>query len=189
MDTTTLDRLTAALRPDDAPDTYQEGWRVDSTEKAAWASRKLRDAHARLAELDAWEQRELDRVKAAAQAERERLQPDVDWFTGQLGAYLHQLVAEGRKTKSLDLPGGRIAIRARQPQLEVDRDQLVAWAREAHPDLVQTTYTVPLPAFKKLAQLADGGQVVDPDTGEVLPWATWQQLPDSATFAPVEVVS
>lgn len=189
-DLATLDRLEAALLADgpdlDTDTTARAEWHIRDNDEAAWASRRLRQAHAELAAIDAWEQREVERVKRAAQKERERAQPSVDFFTGHLAVYLQKLVNEGRRTKTLDLPGGRIAIRARQPALTVDNEAMVEWARQVHPELVVTSYKVPLPAFKKAVDLVEDGMVADPTTGEVLPFARWAEQSDSAHFTPAE---
>lgn len=184
---TTAERLTAALRPADAPDEPREGWHVTDIDTAGYASRKLHALHREVADIDAWQRRETERIQQVAAAERDRLQGSIDFFTSALAQYLYGLGLAGRKTKSLDLPGGRIMLRARQPSLEVDQEQLVAWALQNRPQLVVTKHTVPTPALRKSVELVDGGRVLDPETGEVLPFATWTEQGDSASFAPAGV--
>jgi hypothetical protein len=177
------DRLDEALINHDAPE--REGWTVDSQDSAAWASRKLAKAHAAVEAVSAWEAREIERIRAVAEAERRRYQGEIEFFEGHLGTYLLKLVAEGRKTKSLDLPGGRIQLRARQPKLEIlDEERAIAWLKAAeHGELVRVKESVDKAALKK-ALAAEDGVLFIAETGEPVEWASLEEQGDSVSFTP-----
>lgn len=123
------ERLDAAIEQDVEP-RNRDTWSIETMDQAAWASRKLRDAHAEIDEIDAWQTREIDRIKNAATAERNRIQQSAGFFENALAVYLNGLIKDGRKTKSLDLPGGKISIRARADKLEIDDEKAaVAWLK------------------------------------------------------------
>lgn len=108
----------------------RDGWTITDMDHAAWASRKLARLHTDQAEIDAWEAREIDRVRQAADKERARIQSTASFFENALAVYLNGLIRDGRKTKSLDLPGGKISIRARADKLEIDDEKAaVAWLK------------------------------------------------------------
>lgn len=179
------ERLDLAGMPDDyAP--HDEGWRVRDDDSAAWASRKLRDAHGKVAEIDAWAAREKERIDAVAEEEKRSHERDIEFFQTHLALWLRELISEGRAKKSIALPGGKIALRARQPKLNIENEEhLLDYLRGHHPELVKVKESLDRAAFKK-AVVLDGQTVVLADTGEVLSdvWAEPQE--DSISFAPAE---
>jgi hypothetical protein len=182
--TDTLDRLNALSRPDGASDTPNEGWAVRDLDSASWAARKASEASAEIARIDAWEQREIDRARAAAATERKRHEESRTFFATALALYLNTLITQGRRTKSLNLPHGTIKFRARQPQLDLDDDAALAYAREHRTDWLRIRTDIDRSALKGGVILSDGGLVIDSGTGEVLPFARWSPQPDSPTFTP-----
>lgn len=174
------DRLNAALRPEDAPDHPTEGWSITGLETAAWASRKAAAAQRKIAEVKAWGEAEKARIDAIVAAETKRFEEWAAFFEAHLADFLKREIAAGRKTKSLELPGGTIKLTARQPKVDVEPEAFLAWAVEGRPDLVRVKREVDKTALKRLATLADDGVVVI--DGEIVPGATWEAQDDSATF-------
>jgi phage host-nuclease inhibitor protein Gam len=180
--TTTVERLEAAVRPADAPAEPTEGWAVRDMDTAAWASRKAAEAQREINRVDAWEQREIERVRNAAATERARFERDLEFFAHALAAYLQSLIHAGRKTRTLNLPGGTIRLRARPTAFDLDEQKALEWARVTHPDLLRVRESLDKAAFKRLVALGDSGTVIDPETGEVLDWARWSDPGDGASF-------
>jgi phage host-nuclease inhibitor protein Gam len=187
MTVATFDRLTDHMLAADAP-IDREAWSIRDLDSAAWAARKLATARAEIDQITAWETREVERVRAAADSERKRHAGEVEFFEGHLGRYLAGLVADGRKTKTLSLPAGSVSLRARQPLVEVDEPAALAWARTEAPEVVKTRESIDKTALKKLISdaMLPGGLVADPGTGEILPFITWSAQSDGVTFTPTE---
>jgi phage host-nuclease inhibitor protein Gam len=161
----------------------KEAWEIRDMDAAAWASRKARAASDAIADVDAWEQREIERIKDVADHERTRMQNDLDFFTNHLGAYLGKLVNEGRKTKSLDLPGGRVALRNQQPKVDIVDDAAIDWAlRENLPQVTRTKVVLDRRGFRDQVELVEGGAVVFRATGEVLDFARWTEAEQKVYF-------
>ena len=179
-----LDERLLTERPPDAPTEPDEAWRVRDLDDAAYASRQAAAAAREIADAEAWRQREIDAINRAADAEVARHQNKLAYFTNVAAVYLDELVRAGRKTKTLDLPGGKISLRARPPKIEADDDAVLAWARAERPDLVRVTEALDKGAWKKAVVTADDGAVIDRATGEVLPFARWHDAGQSATFTP-----
>lgn len=176
------ENLTAQLRPDDAPDHPTEGWSITGLETAAWASRKAAAARQQQERVKVWADAEKARVDAIAASEAARFERDAAFFETHLAAFLRSEIAAGRKTKSLELPGGTIKVTARQPKLDVEPEAFLAWAVASRPEFVRIKHEVDKAALKRLATLADDGLVlVD---GEIVPGASWEAQEDSATFVP-----
>lgn len=187
----TLGYLEGALRPLGAPvtveDAVHENWRITGLETAAWASRKAAAARRKQAEVTAWAEGEKDRIDAVARREAQRFEDDATFFEHHLADYLRREIADGRKTKSLELPGGTIKLTARPARLDVDDAAFIEWAKAAgRVDLVRvkTTESLDKTALKKAATLAENGVVVI--DGEVIPGARWEAQEDSVSFSVAE---
>lgn len=169
-------------------DHMPESWSITGMDEAAWASRKAATCEQSIAVIDAWEKREIARIKAVASKERDRFARDEEFFVGHLRRYLEHLIEEGRPTKSLELPGGKVALRTRQPLVDVgDEGRALRYAeKNGRASWLRVKTSLDKTAFKKDVELADGGKVVDPLTGEILTFARWEHQDDSVTFTPVE---
>jgi len=178
------ERLDAAVEQD-IQTRNRDTWSIETMDQAAWASRKLRQAHQEIDEIDAWQTREIDRIKNAAIAERNRIQQSASFFENALAVYLNHLINEGRKTKSLDLPGDRISIRTRADKLEIDDEKAaIEWLKE-HGELGAIRIKESIEKRNLLELITrDGTTVVMPDTGEIVPWARLEPQSASVNFKP-----
>lgn len=163
----------------------RQDWMIDSMELASWAGRKITHARKEVAAIKAWRDEEIQRIKDAADIEMARHENEIAFFEGHLGAYLHRLIQEGRKTKTLNLPTGTVSIRARQPKLTLtDENRALEWATEHHQDAVVTKRSLNLTAFKKRVEIIDSGTVIDAATGELLDFVMIEPQADSVSFKP-----
>lgn len=174
----TLDEfLLEAGQPEGFTDTADTTFTINNDDDALWAMRRL--AHA---------QREIDRIKAQAQIEIDRinlwvegnttsLAGTVSYFDRILGDYLMRVredEADGRK--SLSFPDGVVSSRTVAPKVEVtDLEAFIAWAEaNGHGDWVRV---------KREANLSEIKRGVDYGVGAVLDPITGQQIEG---LAPVE---
>jgi len=159
-----------------------EGFRVDTAEKAAWAMRKYR----RLAQ-----QEDSNKILAASEVNRindwvtrvnASVCSEMEFFAAHLEAYAVGQRAQGRK--SIDLPDGVIKTRAQAAGVIVDKSTFVQWAVEAkRDDLLRVTYTPNMDAIKSTT-IIDQGNVIDVATGEVIPGAQSQPEKITTTIVP-----
>lgn len=165
----------------------KEGFTIENLDTASWASRKAHAAATAIADLEAWRKREIERINEVYETETGRLKDTLDFFTHALAIWLKKQVDEGRKTKSFDLPGGRIALRSTQPKIHVDNEAaMLEWARANAPGVIKVRESIDQRELRKAIDLVEGGVVITPD-GEPVP-ARWEQLPDNASFKPAEHV-
>jgi hypothetical protein len=146
-----------------------EGFRIDSAEKAAWAMRKYRRlaqqeesnkrlAASEMARIDDW----VTRVNASVCSEME-------FFAAHLEAYAVGQRAQGKK--SIDLPDGVIKTRSQAASVTIDKSTFIQWAVEAkREDLLRVTYAPNMDAIKSTTVI-DQGNVIDVATGEIIPGA------------------
>lgn len=165
----------------------RQDWMIDSMELASWAGRKITHARKEVDAIKAWRDEEIQRIKDAADIEMARHQNEIAFFEGHLGAYLHRLILDGRKTKTLNLPTGTVSIRARQPKLTVaDENRAISWASEYFEDAIVTKRSLNMSAFKKRIEVIDNGTVIDSATGELLDFVMAEPQADSVSFKPEE---
>lgn len=155
-----------------------EGFRVDSAEKASVVMRQYR----RLAQ-------KVERNEALAKAEHQRIDRwlentnfpidgQMDFLRGHLEAWAMKERAEG--SKSVHLPDGSIRTRKSDERYIVDAATFTAWAQEAkREDLLRVRYSPDMAAITK-SVIVDTGRVVDPLSGEVIPGVS--TLPEDVTI-------
>lgn len=170
-------------RPDD-PDA--EPWRVDSLDRAAWASRKLHAAYARVAKVDAWHKAEQERLAGVAQRMKANSLATIEFLEGQLGAYLLAEIEAGELggRKSLALPGGTIkAQSAKRLPTITNAEAFLAWAKKAgRTDLIRTKDEVDKAALNAAVTITDEGDVLI--DGEIVEGAAYEPQPAKISFAP-----
>ena len=167
----------------DVPYVADDAWRIRNDSDAEYAARQAARAQARLDTIDAWVQDAIERVHAAAEAERKEPANTLQFFEAALGQYLDALIRSGRKRKTLTLPHGSIAIRKRPALVDVDPAAFLPWARENRPDLVRVKEEPDKAKIKKVAQQpqADFTVTVD-DNGEVMPGVSIIEQGETSAF-------
>ncbi|MBO7669707.1 MAG: host-nuclease inhibitor Gam family protein [Oscillospiraceae bacterium] len=152
-----------------------EGFTIDTDDKAEWAVRKIKatmDDAQRRADL-------CDREIARYTAEKARILKSAEDGTAFLRAHLrayfeahgerHKVTKAG--TRKYALISGTLVLKAQQPDIERDEDALIAWAALNEPELVRTEKHVAWGELKKRCH-AEGTSMVLDETGEVLPGVT-----------------
>ena len=127
---------------------------VVDAKTASWVARKINEARGHQRRVKAWAERELKRAKRREQ-----------FFLGRFGAELEawmrgELARSRRKTKSIDLPGGKLCLRTQRLTLAItDERRLIAWARQHLPSAVKTVESIAKTELNR--HLADTGEVAD----------------------------
>jgi hypothetical protein len=143
---------------------------VADESEALWAVRKLRRLTDDLESKRAEAAQERERIDEWLQDAERSLDRQISFFESLLVEY-HQarFVADGEK--SIKLPGATLKSTAGQPTWEFEDETFIAWATDAHPELVRTKQEVNKAEAKKVLTLNEG-KAVDPDTGEVVAGVT-----------------
>lgn len=180
-----------------APDLYPEldeqlanvgdeeatGFVIDSPDAANWALRKLAVHAAKLADAEAFAQRERDRLDLWLAGERHQAQQSSSFLAGLLRRYHEdRLAAQGidvhtvdkatwdkARDKTLKLPAGTLEARKQPDQWDIDDRALLDWARRnGRADIVRPRPDeVDRNTVKRVFTIADGraltvdGEVVD----------------------------
>lgn len=145
-----------------------EGFVVDNLQLATWAMRKLRSVVAGLeanaeialaekARIDTW----LENANKSLLTQRE-------FWEGHLTTYLRKQRQEDDSVKTITTPYGKITSRVTQPKWET-MEELLDWLMANNDSLVRVKYEVDKTELKKTYSV-DGDKVIDPKTGEVVPF-------------------
>lgn len=155
---------------------------IDTPEKAAWAMRKYRQLAQRAGQNEDLAAAERHRIDAWLERVNQPIHAKGEFYAGHLQAYAITQRADGRK--SVDLPDGVIKTRETRERVAVDKSTFVQWALEAErTDLLRTTYAPDMDVVNDTVVI-DGGKVINPDTGEVIPGAEVQPARVSVTITP-----
>lgn len=166
------DQLAEIGDPEAAESTGQ--FVIDSMDRANWAVRKLAIYAQRLAEAEAFAQRERDRLALWLDGERHSAEQSSSFLAGLLRRYHEDRLAVDPKAKTIPLPAGDLVARKQPDVWNVDDPEyLVEWAEVAGwSEIVRRRDPeVDRAALKRTFHVMADGSVMAPD-GEVVPGIT-----------------
>jgi hypothetical protein len=142
-----------------------EGFVVDSDQKADWAIRKLAVIRRKQSENKALYDAEIVRITEWLSTVNTALDRDALYFEAVLTPYALLQRSEGRKT--VTLPHGTLKTTAGQPHIEFnDESKFIEWAKINDPSLLRIKTDVDKSALKAL--ITEEGVVISTQ-GEIIP--------------------
>ncbi|NTW04556.1 MAG: hypothetical protein HGA27_00375 [Peptococcaceae bacterium] len=160
-------------------------FRIENTEMAVWALRKVCKIENSRNESRSAAQTEIDRIKTWLADEEERADQNRGYFEMLLEDYHRRILLEDPRAKTIKLPHGELQMRAQQPEFTKDDEVLLAWAKENHPEFIIVPPTpepkLDWPGLKKTAHILNE-QIVDPATGEIIPGISVVERPAKFTI-------
>ena len=141
---------------------------IESQEQAAWAIRKIKLVEKRRAEAIATAEAEANKIKEWVAAQNDKADRSRSYFDSLLRDYMWRLREEDPKIKTLSLPGGKLQLRAQQPEYSYDDEKILPWAKENLPESVVVKETVNKTMLKGYLK----------DTGEVVPGVLVEPRPE-----------
>jgi hypothetical protein len=145
-----------------------EGFVVDTDQKADWAIRKLAVIRRKQAENKAIYDAEVIRITEWLATVNTTLDRDALYFEAVLTPYALLQRSEGRKT--VTLPHGTLKTTAGQPKIEFkDESKFIEWAKANDPTLLKIKTDVDKTALKAL--ITEEGVVISTQ-GEIIPEVT-----------------
>lgn len=142
-----------------------EGFVVDTDQKADWAIRKLAVIRRKQAENKAIYDAEVIRITEWLSTVNTALDRDALYFEAVLTPYALLQRSEGRKT--VTLPHGTLKTTAGQPRIEFnDESKFIEWAKVNDPTLLKIKTDIDRTAVKAL--ITEEGVVISTQ-GEIVP--------------------
>ena len=155
-----------------------EGFVVDTDQKADWAIRKLAVIRRKQAENKAIYDAEVIRITEWLSTVNTALDRDALYFEAVLTPYALLQRSEGRKT--VTLPHGTLKTTAGQPKIEFkDESKFIEWAKVNDPTLLKIKTDVDKTALKAL--ITEEGVVISTQ-GEIIPEVTVVPAETSVKF-------
>lgn len=162
MDLATIDEFEVQETPE------REAFVVDDLQKATWAMRKLRSVVAGIEANVAIAKAEQERIALWLEEANKSLLTERGFFESHLTAYLRKEREADPDKKSITTPYGKITSRVTQAKWET-MEELTDWLMNHNDSLIRVKYEVDKAELKKTYEVA-GNQVIDPKTGEVVPF-------------------
>lgn len=155
-------------------DVEREHFEILDDGAAAWAMRKLQRVRRQQATNQAIADEEIEKIRSWLGDVNHGLERSATYFEAILSHYAlrcRQDPDDGRK--SISLPAGKIATRVPSPHWHINADEFVPWAETHRPDLLRVKVDPALSEIKRaFAPVFDAvptSDVVDPDSGEIIP--------------------
>lgn len=153
-----------------------EDFLIDSLEKAIWAMRKIAAAKAKIKEIDAVGEAEIQRVKTWVDKEKASHIRTIDSMEYLLRPYVASATAESKK-KSVNLPNGTTGFRKASVKYSFNEAEFNPWAKENGWVTPVITEKIEWDKLKKSCKI-DGSKLVTED-GEVIPGVCIEHVPDT----------
>jgi len=145
----------------------EEGFRIDTPEKAGWALQKYAGMAKRREQNNVLAAQENERVRLWLEQANATVDSSMEFYRGHLEVFALKQRLAGVKT--FDSPSGKIKSRETSVTFEVDKTVFTEWAQANNRDeLLRFTIAPDLATIKK-TMIGTPMGAVDPATGEEVP--------------------
>lgn len=182
----TLDELEGldmdAFGRPEADEGPRPAWRITDDGCADWAVRKIAEEKAELDRIKALADEQIQRIEEKVAAAEKRFQNGTSFLTGKLAEYFQTVPHKTTKTKhSYRLLSGTLTLKLGGTQLKQNDDALLEYLKTSgNDDMIQTVEKPKWGEFKKRLQIV-GASVVDGTTGEIVEGVEIINRPDTFT--------
>lgn len=158
-------------------------FRIESTEQANWAFRKLRAINVKSNEIKELAAAERQRIDEWEKKELSVLENSTEFFEGLLAEYFVKQRELDPKFK-LSTPYGRVSSRKQQPKWNYEDEKVLNWLKENDTELIKIKEEINKVELKKKYQIV--GNTVVTEDGEIVEGITVEEVPDSINIKVVE---
>lgn len=159
--------------------TYYPDWKIENDKSADWVIETTAEEIADFDRVLNLIKEKIDFYQAKYDEATTKKQLKLDWRDAKLQQYFDTLPIESKKRtktqESYELPTGKLVRRYQSPKFDHGED-LVRYLEEVHPAFVKWQKTSIWGEFKKQIKIVDGN-VIDDETGEVVPVTITEQPP------------
>lgn len=153
-------------------------FKVTDINSLNWALRKMAAIDAKIKEVNALADAEIERIENFRKQELSSLQQSQDFFQGLIGEYALKRRDEDPAFKSEKTPYGRITWTKRQPKWNYNNDEVINYLEEnGRRELIRVKKEPVKTEIKKLFQVNEDGRVFD-ENGQEVPGISVEFIPD-----------
>jgi len=167
--------MTEALQYDreddiEAQPEFQQGFTIDTDDKAEWALRKIADHRAETARLVMACDHAIQQYQEKAKRFREQGEQREGYLASLLSNYFDRVPHKSTPTQeTYKLPSGTLRLKHQDPEFVREDDKLVKFLEANYPELVKIKKSPDWAEYKKKTTYkSDSEKVYDKDTGELL---------------------
>jgi len=167
------------------PKDEQEGFVIDTTEKADWAIRKILRCQQKNDDVNQLAEMQINRIKQWQAQESEGNDRSVQYLTSLLEPYAKQQLSG--KGKTVKLPSGNVSFRAVSPGYFIAGEKadgknikLLDYVRKSAPEFLKVEESTDWSEFKNSLTVTSTGQIITVD-GEILDFISAVEYPDSVS--------
>lgn len=156
------------------------GWRIADDECADWAVAKIAEERAELDRIKALAKAQIERITDRVNAAQKRYDNATAYLTGKLGEYFKTVPHKKTKTtESYRLLSGTLKMKLGSVTMKQDDEMLLEYLRvSGNTDMIKTTEAPKWGEFKKRLEIV-GDQIVDSTTGEIVEGVEIVKNPDT----------
>lgn len=131
--------------------TQEEGFVIDSDEKAEWALKKIAEERYEFERYENVCKAMISEYEEKIRQAKEKLSSKTAYFEGQLQAYFQTVSLKKTKTQeTYKLPTGTLKLKYRSPEFKRDEEKLLNWLKENEmQDFIKTEEKANWGEFKK----------------------------------------
>lgn len=161
-------------------DENKEVWRIKNDLSADFAIDKIREIKSEYNRAETVVKDKIQQLEHFLEKEKGKSDSERMFFESKLIEYFESIPEEHKKkTKTLikyQLPTGTLQKKFKSPTYIKNDEELLKYAETNAPDYIETKRSLKWGEFKKQTKVVNG-QVVDANTGEVLPIRLEEQAP------------
>lgn len=156
----------------------REAFKVTDIQTAEWCLKKIAWCEKKKAEALEFVNAEMFKLNEYLESVNAEHDRSIAYFTELLRPYAESEL-EGSNKKTVKLPSGSLSFKKSAPVFTKDDAELVEFLRERSPEYIKVKEVPDWASFKKTC-VFDGGKVIIPDTGEIVP-VTYEERADGFT--------
>lgn len=160
-------------------DTENTRFLIDNDQSADWALSKIKELENELSKIECFAEKQINNIKHWQAKQSEKHENSISYFQGLITEYAFKQRKENPEFKSTKLPSGRFGFRKSQPRWDYDDDTVVKALESNGLNEFVNVKKAPVKAEIKKVFVVNNGQVVNPETGEVLEGVTVVEREDS----------
>ena len=165
--------------------TGQEGFVIDTDEKADWAIRKILRCQQKNDDVKQLAEMQINKIKQWQEQETRDNDSSISYFTSLLEPYAKSQL-DGKK-KTVKMPSGNVSFRSVSAgyfiageKVDSKNETLINHIRQSAPEFLKVEESTDWAEFKKTLTLTSTGQIITAD-GEILSFISAVEYPDSVS--------
>ena len=144
----------------------KEKFVIDSDSKADWALQKIKEHKETIQKKEQLAEQRINQIKDWLEDETGTIEKKIEHLEYLLYEYAENIKEDDPDFKTKKLPFGKLQFRKQRPKWQY-KDDLLEYAEESMPDIVNTKKSVNKRELKKKCEVVDG-KVINTETGEVV---------------------